>query len=73
VNVSEEVETVPSAVLLLLTGIVTLADGFVPSTTVNVAFPPASVVNNPVVGVTMIRATSMSMFVNVTSAGLSPL
>ncbi|MFB8796774.1 MAG: hypothetical protein U7126_21735 [Microcoleus sp.] len=38
--------------------------------TVNVAVPPASVVVNPVVGLTVIPAVSLSVLVTATSAGL---
>src|SRR5262249_62216840 len=43
VNVRLETETVPSAVLLEDTGIVTSAVGWLVSTTLNEAWPPASV------------------------------
>jgi hypothetical protein len=47
-------ETVPSAVLELPKSILTSAVGWPLSLTLNVAFPPASVVVNPVVGLTVI-------------------
>src|SRR5262249_8906176 len=58
VKVSDAVETVPSLVFELLIGIVTLADGCNPSTTVNVALAPDSEVNSPVVGATRIGTRS---------------
>ena len=63
----------PSVGSLELSAIVTFAVGCVLSTTVNVAVPPASVVVRPVVGVTVIPATSLSVLVTVTSAALTPL
>jgi len=62
--------TVPSVVLLLVNGIVTSAVGCVFNLTVNVAVPPASLVVNPVVGLTVIPAFSLSVLVTATSAGL---
>ena len=53
VKVNNEVDTVPSNVLLLLTAIVTFAVGAVSSTTENVAVPPASEVIKLEVGVTV--------------------
>ena len=73
VNVREELETVPSVVSLLLRPMVTSAVGCVFSTTVNVAVPPASVVTNPEVGVTMIPAVSLSVLLTLTSAAFRPL
>ena len=52
--------------------IVTSAVGWLFSTTVNVAVPPASVVS-AAVGETVIPAVSLSVFVTDTSAGLRPL
>ena len=52
VNVSEAGLTVPSVVSLELTAMVTSAVGWLSSTTVKVAVPPASVVVNAVAGVT---------------------
>ncbi len=46
-------ETVPSVVSLLDSAMLTLALGWVPSTTVKVAVPPASVVIRPMVGLTV--------------------
>ena len=60
--------TAPSAGLLELSAIVTFAVGCEFNTTVNVAVPPASVVVRPAVGVTVIPATSLSVFVTRTSA-----
>src|SRR3569623_1001717 len=51
VNVSSDVETVPSVVSFDATGIVTFASGWLCSTTVNCAVPPPSVVTRQVVGV----------------------
>src|SRR5581483_903812 len=56
VKVSDEVETVPSVVSLLETGIVTFEVGPAESTTLKLAVPPASVVCTPVVGVTVTPA-----------------
>ena len=64
---------VPSPGSLELSAIVTLAVGCVFSTTVNVAVPPASLVTRPEVGVTVIPAVSLSVFVTETSAGFRPL
>ena len=46
-------ETVPSVVSLLDRSMLTLALGWVPSTTVKVALPPASVVTRPLLGLTV--------------------
>src|SRR2546429_4741933 len=72
VKVRLEAETVPSAVLLLLSGIVTLAVGWLVRTTVNVAAPPASVVTRPDEGLTVIPAVSLSVLLTGTSAGFVP-
>ena len=64
--------TVPSAVFELLNPIVTFAVGWLVSTTVKVAVPPASVVVRPDVGVTVIPAASLSVFVTDTSLAFSP-
>ncbi|MFB8796777.1 MAG: hypothetical protein U7126_21755 [Microcoleus sp.] len=69
-KVTVDLSTVPSVVLLLVNGMVTSAVGCVFSLTVNVAVPPASVVVNPVVGLTVIPAVSLSVLVTATSAGL---
>ncbi len=61
-------ETVPSAVLLELKLTVTLAVGLEVKRTVKVAVPPASVVCNPDVGVTIKPALSSSTLVTETSA-----
>jgi hypothetical protein len=53
--------------------IVTFAVGCEASRTVNVAWPPASVVVRPDVGLTRIPAVSLSMFVTDTSAASRPL
>ncbi|MFB8796781.1 MAG: hypothetical protein U7126_21750 [Microcoleus sp.] len=70
VKVTVDLSTIPSVVLLLVNGMVTSAVGCVFSLTVNVAVPPASVVVNPVVGLTVIPAVSLSVLVTATSAGL---
>ena len=49
---------------------VTFAVGWLVSTTVNVAVPPASVVVRPVVGVTVMPAVSLSVLVTATSVGV---
>ena len=51
----------------------TSAVGCVVRTTVNVAVPPASVVVNPAVGVTVMPETSLSVLVTATSATVIPL
>ncbi len=50
VNVSDVTLIDPSPELLMLTGMTTFAVGWLVSTTLKVAFPPASVVTRPVVG-----------------------
>ena len=61
-------DTVPSKILLLLRLITTLAIGWVLSTIVKVAVPPASVVTSPEVGLTVIPTKSLSLLVAPTSA-----
>ncbi|WP_254033679.1 hypothetical protein [Planktothrix agardhii] len=73
VKVKLVLSTVPSAVLLLVNGMVTSAVGWLFKTTVNVAFPPASVVVKPVVGVTVMPFVSLSLLVTATSATATPL
>ena len=73
VNVTDDGATVPSAVFELLNPIVTFAVGWLVSTTVNVAVPPASVVVRPLVGLTVIPAASLSVLVTDTSPGFRPL
>src|SRR4051812_6092837 len=68
VNVTDAGATVPSARLVELSGIVTFATGWLVSTIVNVAVPPASVVTRPLVGVTFTPATSSSVVATETSA-----
>jgi len=68
VNVRLDVETVPSERSFELIPIETFAVGSVLRTTVNCAVPPASVVTKPLVGTTVIPATSLSVFETVTSA-----
>ena len=53
--------------------VVTSPVGAAFSTTVNVAGPASSVVANPVVGVTVMPAASLSVFVTLTSVGLTVL
>src|SRR5947207_1134098 len=67
VNVTLAGATVPSAGLLLEIGIVTSAVGWLVSTIVNVAVPPASVVTGPAVGATVVLAVSSTRFVAATS------
>ena len=59
VKVKLVLSTVPSAVLLLVNGMVTSAVGWLFRTTVKLAVPPASVVVKPVVGVTVIPGLSL--------------
>ena len=73
VNVRLAGATKPSAVLLLASGITTSAVGWLPSTTVNVALPPASLVIRPATGVTVMAGPSLSVLVADTSAGFMPL
>src|SRR5712691_9878087 len=68
VNVSDTGATVPSVRSFDDNPIVTLAVGWLVRTTANVAVPPASVVVSPDVGLTVIPATSLSVFVTDTSA-----
>jgi len=69
VNVTDPVDTVPSAVLLDASAMVTLPSGSVSSTMLKVAVPPLSVVTSPDVGVTEMPAVSSLMLVTETSAG----
>ena len=73
VNVRLAGLTAPSVTSLVLRPMVTSAVGWVVSTTVNVAVPPASVVVRPDVGVTVMPAASLSVLVTATSAALIPL
>ena len=73
VKVRLDGETVPSAVLLEVSPMVTLAVGWLVRTTVKVAVPPASVVVNPLVGVTVMPAASLSVLVTDTSDGFITL
>src|SRR5439155_1031382 len=73
VNVTDDVEIVPSPGLLLDSPMVTLTVGWLVSTTVKFAVPPASVVVSPLVGETLIDAVSLSIFVSATFAGSRPL
>ena len=69
VNVSDAGATVPSVRSQELSPTVTSAVGWVLSTTVNVAVPPASVVTSPATGFTVMPAVSLSVLVTATSAG----
>ncbi len=62
----------PSVVSLVDRPTVTSAVGCASRTTVKVAVPPASVVS-PLIGETVMPEVSLSVFVTVTSAALSPL
>src|SRR5437762_8351730 len=73
VNATDGTEIVPSPGLLLERPIVTFASGWLVSTSVKFAVPPASVVTSPLVGETLIDAVSLSRFVSATSAGSRPL
>ena len=73
VNVRLAGLTVPSVVSFELRPIVTFAVGCVFSTTLNVAVPPASVVDRPAVGLTVIPAVSLSVLVTETSLASIPL
>ncbi len=68
VNVTLAGATVPSVRSFDDNPTVTFAVGCVFKTTVNVAAPPTSVVVSPAGGVTVIPATSLSVFVTDTSA-----
>ncbi len=72
VNVTLPGATEPSAGLLLETGITTSAAGWLPSTIVNVAVPPASVVTRPVSGATVMPGASSSEFETATSLASLP-
>ncbi len=73
VIVTDVGETIPSAVLLELRPMVTLAVGRVFNLMVKVAVPPASVVVNPDIGLTVMPAVSLSVLVTDTSLGFNPL
>ena len=62
VNVSDAGATVPSVVSLLDRAIITSALGWVSSTTVKSAVPPASVVIKPMIGVTVMPAGMESIW-----------
>ena len=72
VNVRVVRSTVPSVGVSVSSVIVTSATGLVSSTIVNESVPPASVVVRPPVGVTVMPATSLSVFVAFRSAGSTP-
>ena len=63
---------VPSVVSLLDRAMLTSALGWLLSTTVKLAVPPASVVVRPLVGTTVMPALSSSVLVTDTSDGLMP-
>jgi len=69
VKVTAPGETVPSPVLLEESVMVTLAVGWLSSTTVNWAVSPASLVTRSEIGATVIPAVSSSVFVTKTSSG----
>src|ERR1043166_9932 len=69
VNVRPAGATRPSVGSALESPIETLAVGWLVSTTVNDAVPPASVVTRPATGVTVMPATSLSGVVTATAAG----
>src|SRR5207249_252578 len=73
VNVKEDAESAPSAGLLLEIGRASCSEGGLVRGTANVAVPQASVVESPLVGVTLIPAVSSSVFVRDTSAAFRPL
>src|SRR5438477_379779 len=73
VKVTEEAETVPSAVLGEVSENVTLAVGLELRMIENVAVPPASVVARPIVGLTVMPGVSSSVLTAETSAGFKPL
>src|SRR2546430_8996813 len=73
VNVTDDAETVPSAVLDEVSENVTLAVGRGFNTIENVAVPPASVVVKPDVGATVTPAVSLSVLGTETSATAMPL
>ena len=59
--------------MLLAIGMLTSAIGWLASTTVKLALPPASEVARPATGVTAIPVASSSVFVTATSAASIPL
>jgi hypothetical protein len=61
--------TPPSVASLEAIGITTSAVGWLSSTTLKLALPPASLVPRPATGVTEMPATSSSAFTTLTSAG----
>ncbi|NQE38094.1 hypothetical protein E5S67_05878 [Microcoleus sp. IPMA8] len=73
VKVKLGLSTFPSVVLSDVTPRLTSAVGWLFRTTVNVAVPPASVVVNPVVGVTVMPFVSLSVLVTTTSVASTPL
>src|SRR5690554_191729 len=73
VKISNDGLTVPSLVSLLERVINTSSVGWLFSTTVNWAVPPASVVTSPAVGLTVIPGLSLSVLVTLTSAGSTSL
>ena len=73
VKVRLDWSTVPSAGLLEVTSITTSSVGSDPSTTVNCADPPDSVVSRPLVGETVMVTSSSSVLVALTSSTDRPL
>src|SRR5882672_4550277 len=73
VKVSNAGETVPSVRSSELSAIVTFATGWLVRTTVNVAVSPVSVVDRPLIGVTVTLAESSSVVLTETSATAMPL
>ena len=67
------VDKLPSVVSAIVSSIATLCVGCEFNVTVKVSVVTFSVVTNPVVGVTVTPAISLSIFVTDTSAGSSPL
>ena len=71
-NVTLEGETVPSVTSELEIPTLTSAVGWLRSTIVNEADPPASLVTRPAVGLTVNPATSLSVLVTDTLGGSTP-
>ena len=73
VKVNDEAETDPSVASEEEIPMETLAVGWEVSPMVKLSVLPASVVTLPLVGVTVIPATSLSIFVTDTSEGFNPM
>ena len=73
VNVTLAGATAPSVTSVVASPMLTLAAGWLFSTTVKVAVPPASVVTRPRVGVTAMPIASLSVLLADTSPGFTPL